>query len=171
MRISGLGLQTDLDRHLVDQVGDGHGALRHLRPHALHVPFAQIEPHPDRVELDDARELARVVAADQFADRYLARGHDAVEGSRNRGVAEIDLRRLHVGLGLEHVGARGVAVGACLVEVGLGRDVLGLQLLLTGEFGFGVDQRRLGALLRRLCLLELDLVGLGLDDEQAACPS
>src|SRR5262249_804445 len=89
--------------------------------------------------------------------RYLARGHDPVEGSRNRGVAEIDLRRLHIGLGLEHVGTRGVAVAARLVQVGLGRAVLGLQLLLTGEFGFGIDQRCLGALLRRLCLLELTL--------------
>src|SRR5262249_7464127 len=68
----------------------------------------------------------------EFADRYLARGHDPVEGSRNRGVAEIDFRRLHVGLRLEHVGARGVAVRACLVEIGLGRDVLGLKLLLAG---------------------------------------
>jgi hypothetical protein len=41
-----------------------------------------------------------------------------------------------------------------------------LEFLLTGEFGFGVDQRRLGAILRCLCLLELDLVGLRLDHEQ-----
>ena len=166
VRISGLGLQADLDRGLVDQVGDGHALLRQLCPPALHVPLAQIEPYPDRVELDDGRELARVVAADELADRYLARSHDPVEGCRNRGVAEIDLRRLHIGLGLQHVGARGVAVCTCLVEGGLGRDVLGLEFLLTGEFGFGIDQRRLGPLLRRLCLLELDLVGLRLDHEQ-----
>src|SRR5262249_18516147 len=96
VRISALGLQSGLDRDLVDHLGDGYAALRHLRAHALHVPFTQIEPYPDRVELDDGRELARVVAADEFADRYLARSHDPVEGSRNRGVAEIDLRRLHI---------------------------------------------------------------------------
>jgi hypothetical protein len=40
-----------------------------------------------------------------------------------------------------------------------------LEFLLTGEFGFGIDQRRLGALFRRLGLLELNLVGLRLDYE------
>src|SRR5262249_58134994 len=127
-RISALGLQSDLDRHLVDHLGDGYAALRHLGAHALHVPLTQIEPHPNRVELDDARELAGVVAADEFADRYLARSYDSIEGSRNRAVAEIDFRRLHIGLSLEHVGARRVAVRACLFAVGLVADVLDLYL-------------------------------------------
>ena len=165
VRIAGLGLQADFDRNLVDQLGDSDAALRHLRTHALHVTFAQNEPYPDRVELHDGREFAGVVAADQFADRNLARRHDAVEGSRNRGVAEIDLRGLGLGLRLQHARAGGVAGGACSVEIGLRRHVLGLEFLLTREFGFGIDQRRLGALFRGLGLFELNLVRLRLDYE------
>ena len=107
-----------------------------------------------------------MVTTDQFADRNFARCHDAIKRGRHRGVAKCDLRVLGIGLRLQHIGPRGIAVGACLVEVGLCRDVLGLELLLPGEFGFGIDERRLGALLRRLRLLQLDLVGLGLDHEQ-----
>ena len=166
MRISAFGLQPHLDRDFVDELGDIHPAFRHLGTDALHVPFAQIEPDPDRVDLDDGRELARVAAADQLADRDLARGDDAVEWGRHRRIAQSDLRVLGVGLRLQYVGARGIAVGTGLVEIGLGRDVLRLQLLLAGEFGFGIDQRRLGPLLGRLRLLQLDLVGLRLDHEQ-----
>ena len=40
VRISALGLQSNLDwDYLVDHVGDGHAALRHLGAHALHVPL------------------------------------------------------------------------------------------------------------------------------------
>ena len=131
MRVAGLGLQADLDRDLVDEVGDVHAVLRQVGADLLYVPFAQVEPHPDRLELHDGRKLARLIAAHQLADRHLARRHHAVEGGRNGGVAEIDLGGLGVGLRLQHVGVRGVTVGARLVEVGLGRDVLCLQLLLA----------------------------------------
>ena len=107
-----------------------------------------------------------MIAADQLADRHLARRHHPVEGGRDGGIAEVDLRALRTGLRLQYAGVRRVPVGAGLVEIGLGRDVLGLELLLAGEFGLGIDQRRLGALLRRLCLLQLNLVGLRLDHEQ-----
>ena len=54
----------------------------------MHVLFADIEIHPDRIELDDGGEHGRrVVAADIFADRDLARGHDAVERRRHLGIA------------------------------------------------------------------------------------
>jgi len=79
-----------------------------------------------------------VVAADQLTDRDLARGHNAVEGSGNARVAEIDLGGLGRGLRLQHAGARGIAGSAGPVEIGLGGDVLGLEFLLTREFGLGI---------------------------------
>ena len=106
-----------------------------------------------------------MAAPDQFANGNFARRHHPVERGRHRRVAEVDLGGLNIRLRLEHIRARGVAVGARLVEIGLGRNVLGLQLLLTRELGFGVDQRRLGAFRRRLRLLQLHFVGLRLDDE------
>ena len=124
MRISALGLQADLDRHLVDEIGGICVALRQGSAHALHVAFAQVEPHPDRIELDDAGELTRLVAAYQLAHRHLTRRHDAVEWGDHGGVAEVDLRGLRVGLRLLHIGVRGIAIGARLVEVGLGRTSL-----------------------------------------------
>ena len=166
VRISVLGLQADLDRNLVDEIGGSHGAFGQLHAYSLHVAFAHIEPDPNRLELHDAGKLAGLVAADQLADRDLACGDDTVERSGDRGIAEVDSRTLGVGLRLQHVGARRVSVGACAIEIGLGRYVLGLQLLLTCELRLGIDQRCLGPFLRGLRLLKLDLIGLRLDHEQ-----
>jgi hypothetical protein len=107
-----------------------------------------------------------LIAADQLADGDLTRGHNSIEGSRDRRVAEIDLGTLGIDLGLQDVGARCVSIGARTIEIGLRGHILSLQLLLAGELGFRVDQGGFGAFLRRLGLLELDLVGLRLDDEQ-----
>jgi hypothetical protein len=88
------------------------------------------------------------------------------ERRRHSGVAQIDFRRLSVGVRLLHVGAPGVTTGARLVEICLSRDILGLELLLAREFRLRVEQRSLGAFLRRLRLLQLYLVWLRLDYEE-----
>ena len=83
--------------------------------------------------------------ADQFADRDLARGHDAVERRGHVGVAEIDLGLLRVGLRRLQVGLREVACRQRLVVVALARDLPLHQIGLALELGLGLLQRRLRA--------------------------
>ena len=99
MRIAFVGLQPDLDRHLLElRLGDA--APPHLGADVQHVLLADVEVHVDRIELDDGGELGRAAGADQLADRHQARGDDAVERRLHLGVAEIDGGLLGVGLRL-----------------------------------------------------------------------
>ena len=101
VRVPALGLQADLDRNL--ELGDIPAPRTEGRAYLLHVPLANIEPHPDRLELDYAGELTRLIAADKLPERYQSRSDHPVKGSRDGRVAQIDLPGLAVGLSLKHI--------------------------------------------------------------------
>src|SRR6185437_8024031 len=131
------------------------------------IRLADREIDVDRIGLDDSRQhRGRGTAADIIADRYLARRHDAVIGRRHAGIAVIDLRKSRIDLSLLQAGLRIIPAGGGIIErrlgSGLADDELGLPLILE----LSLDARCLGARLRRLRLLELELVGLRLDGEQ-----
>ena len=91
---------------------------------------------------------------------------DAVERRGDIGIAEIDGGDLGVDLGLLQVGLGVVARRGGLIESGLRDRLPRDQIRLALVVGLGLFQRRLGAGFRRLRLLELEPVGLGLDREQ-----
>ena len=94
------------------------------------------------------------------------RADDAVERRDDVGIAVIDRCDLGVDLGLLQVGLGVVARGCRGIQRRL-RDGLPLhQIRLALEVSFRLLQRRLRAGLGRLRLLQLQLVGFGLDREQ-----
>jgi hypothetical protein len=56
----------------------------------------------NRSGLDDGGELGGAIGAYQFAQRHLARGDDAVEGSLHLGVAEVERGLRGIDLRLEN---------------------------------------------------------------------
>lgn len=135
MRITGLGLQTDLNRKLLHVCG-GEPAAGGLGTDAQHVLLVDGEIHIDRVHRDDGRELSWRGDADEFADRDHVSADDAVERRGHVGVAVVDLGELGVGLGLLEIGLRVIARRCRGVERGL-RDGLALhQLSLPFVVGF-----------------------------------
>ena len=94
------------------------------------------------------------------------RADDAVEWRDNIGIAVIDRRDLGVGLGLLQIGLGVIAVGSGRIEGRLRDRLPGDQLGLTLVVGFGLLQGCLRTCLRRLGLLQFQLVGFGLDREQ-----
>ena len=164
VRIAGLGHQPQLDRDLA-QIG-GADALG-VGDDAQHILLAEVRGHVDRIELQDRRERRRAAAADQRADRREMGRHDTVEGRGNVRVAKLDFRKLERCLCFLQVGAAFVAVLLRFVELGLpselGRPaqrVLPLKLRL-GKVDGRLRGRDLG-----FRLLDLCLVGRGLDDEE-----
>ena len=135
-------------------------------PDPQHVLFVDVEIHIDRVERHDVGKLRRRRDADQFADRDQMRADDAVERRRDIGIAVIDRRDLGVDLGLLQVGLGVLARRRRSIERCL-RDRLSLhQIRLPLEIGFGLLHRSLHAGFGGLRLIELQLVGFGLDREQ-----
>jgi hypothetical protein len=98
--------------------------------------------------------------------RHQPRRDDAVERRLHLRVAEVDRGLLGVDLRLPELGLRGIAVGERVVERLLRRDLAAGEIGLPLVFRFGLLQRGLGRGFGRLRLLELELVGLGLDHEQ-----
>jgi hypothetical protein len=101
-----------------------------------------------------------------LADRDQVRSDDAVEGCCDIGVAVVDRRDLGVDLGLLQNGLRVVAGRGRGLERRLRDGLLLHQIGLALEIGFGLLHRGLRTGLRRLRLLQLQLVGVGLDREQ-----
>lgn len=166
MRITGLGLQADLDRQLT-QLSDGNASPSRLFANPQHVLFVDVEINPDRIELHDGGKLGRRRGrADEFADRDQMGGDDTVERCRHIGVTVIDLGDPRVDLSLLQIRLRVVAVRRRLIERGLRHRLALHQIRLALEIGFRLLERRLRTDLGRLRLVELQLVGLGLDGEQ-----
>src|ERR1700689_3593269 len=94
------------------------------------------------------------------------RADNAVERRDDIGIAEIDRSDLGVGLGLLQAGLGVIASGGSRIESRLRNGLLGNQVHLTLVLNFGLLQRRLRPGLGRLRLLELVLVGFGLNREQ-----
>jgi hypothetical protein len=94
------------------------------------------------------------------------RADDAVERRGHMGIPVIDRRDLGVDLRLQQVRLRVVARRGGRIQRGLGNSLPLHQFLLSLEIRLGLSQRCLRAGLRRLRLLELQLVGFGLDREQ-----
>src|SRR5215831_592150 len=120
----------------------------------------------NRSGLDDGGELGGAIGAHQFAQRHLARSDDAVEGSLYLGVTEVELGLRGIDLRLLEPGARRIAISRCVVERLLRCDLAARELGLPLVFRLRLLQRRLGAGLGGARLLELELVRLGLDDEE-----
>src|SRR5207237_10726101 len=94
------------------------------------------------------------------------RGDGAVEGRLDLRIAEIGRGLGGIDLGLLEPGARRIAVGRCIVERLLRRDLAAREVALAFIFGFRLLQRRLRGGLGGLRPLELELVRLRLDDEE-----
>src|SRR5262249_43905700 len=120
----------------------------------------------NRRGLDDGGELGRAIGAHQFAQRHQARRDEAVEGSLHLRVAEGELGLRGIDLRLLEPGARGVAIRRRVVERLLRRDLAAREIGLPFVFRFRLLQCRLRAGLGGARLLELELVRLGLDDEE-----
>jgi hypothetical protein len=90
----------------------------------------------------------------------------AVEGSLHLGVTEVERGLRGIDLHLLEPGPRRVAIGRCIVERLLRRDLAARELGLPFVFRLRLLQRRLGADLGGARLLELELVRLRLDDEE-----
>ena len=98
------------------------------------------------------------------------RADKAVERRHHIGVAVIDRGNPGVGLRLLQVGLRVVARGGGCIQRCLRNRLPRDQIGLAPEVCLSLLERRLGAGLRRLRLLELVLVGVGLDGEQRRAP-
>lgn len=94
------------------------------------------------------------------------RTDDAVERRDHLGVAVVDLGKPGIGLGLLEIGLGVVAGRRRGVEGGLRYGLPLHQIALSLEVGFRLLERGLRAGFGRLRLIELELVGLGLDREQ-----
>ena len=108
MRIAAVGLQTDLDRQLLE-IGRRQSAAAGFFPNPQDILFVDVEIDVDRIELHDGRKLCRRRRADQLADRNEMRADNAVERRNHVGVAVIDRRNLGVDLGLLQVRLRIIA--------------------------------------------------------------
>jgi hypothetical protein len=62
----------------------------HARADCLDVARADVEVHPDRLQLEDVGEFGRGIGADEFANRNEPLGDGAVEGRRDLRIAVID---------------------------------------------------------------------------------
>ena len=113
----------------------------------------------DRIELNDGGEQRRRTGADKLPDRYLTRGHDAVERSGHVGVAEIDLGLLLIGLRRLQIGLRRIALRQRLVVVRLGRNLFDDQFFLALELGLGLLEIGLRTRLLRARLVDEQVGG------------
>jgi len=158
--------QADIDRHLV-QIGKCQPLLVEVLPDLQHCLLAQIGDDVDRVELGDLgqRRLLRV-AADDVAGVDQMLPDDAVEGRAHLGIGKVDLVDRHLRLGAQQLrrGARPLVIP--MIDLGLRRRVLFDERRVAGEFGLGVDERRLSGLNLGVRLFELLPVGSLLDRKE-----
>src|SRR5262245_27523012 len=120
----------------------------------------------NRSGLDDGGEVGGAIGPHQFAQRHQARRDDAVEGSLHLRVAKVERGLRGIDLRLLEPGPRRVAIGGCIVERLLRRNLAAREVGLPFVFGLRLLQCRLRAGLSSARLLELELVRLGLDDEE-----
>src|SRR5262249_29615460 len=120
----------------------------------------------NRRGLHDGGELGGAIGADHPAERHQTRGDDAVEGRLDLRIAEVERGLCNIDLGLLEPGARRIAIGRCIVERLLRGDLAARKVGLALIFSFRLLQRRLRGDLGGLRPLELELVRLGLDDEE-----
>src|SRR5439155_18268914 len=90
---------------------------------------------------------------------------DAIEGSLDFRVAEVERGLCGIDLCLLEPSSRGVAIGRCVVERPFRRDLAACELGLPLVFQFSLLQCGLSASLGSPRLLELEPVRLRLDDE------
>ena len=165
MRKTVFVLQPDPDRQS-REIARRQSPPRGFGADPQHVLFVDVEIHVNGVELHDGRELGRRRRTDEFSDRNKMRADDAIERRDDIGIAEIDCGDPGVGLGLLQAGLGVIAGRSGRIEGRLRNRLPGNQIHLTVVVGLGLLQCRPRPGLGRLCLLELVLVGFGLDREQ-----
>ena len=165
MRKTRLRLQPDLDGDR-PEVLDRQALAAKLAADLQNLLLVDAEIDVDRIDLHDGRELGRPSRTDERTRIDEPRRDDARERRLDFGVAEVDLRLLHLAFGLLERGERGVALGAAFVELGLARHLALLQGQLAIEVGLGLHQQCFLLLLGGLRDLEARLIGWPLDLEQ-----
>ncbi len=142
--------KTDLDLDAIG-VAEFSGQLR-LQQFAL----ADRKRHIHRILADDGREHA-AVRADDVAGRDIGFADLAVDRRRDIGIAEIDVRRVQIGL-IGHDGALGLLVrGKRLIAGDDSAGILVEQILRALQLDRGEHLGRFGSLQIALGLLDVGL--------------
>lgn len=126
------------------------------------VGVGQGEIDVDRV-LGDQRDQRAAGRADDIARRDIGGAGEAADRGGDGGVAKIDPRRFHLGLGREHGGMIGLLGGFGLVERGLRAGGGVEQRLGAGKGDLGKGLLGLGLSQGGLGLIERGLIGRALD--------
>src|SRR3984957_8930522 len=125
VRIALLALQTDFDRN-ARQVRrpERKARLGVALLDRQNLRLAQIEIDPDRIGLNNGRELGRSANTDQRAEIDEMMGDDAIERSQHLRVAEVDGGEFGGRLGVEHVGGGLVALRSPVLHHSLAGVIL-----------------------------------------------
>ena len=138
-RISFVGLQPDFDRVLL-QLRRCDAQAPHVRANIEHLLLVDGEVHVNGSGLDNGRQLGRPVGSHQLPQRHTTRGDNAVEGGLNLGIAEVKRGLGSIDLCLLEAGSRGVAIGRCVIERLLRRDLTAREFGLPFELRFRLLQ-------------------------------
>src|SRR5262249_16319990 len=114
----------------------GDAMTAHLCVEMQRIAFVEAEVDVDRHQLVERRQCRRPVGANEITGIDLPRADPSREGGGDLGVAEIDLRQLHLGLCL-------VTLAQLLLDTRYSRSVFLDQLLLPLELGLRLLQSRL----------------------------
>ena len=130
-----VGLQSDFDRILFELLR-GDAEAPHVRANVQRLLLVDVEVHVNRSGLDDGGELGGAIGPHQLSQRHEARRDNPVKGSLHLRITKVERGLRDIDLCLLEPRPCRVAIGRCIVERLLRRDLAARKLGLPFVFRF-----------------------------------